>query len=87
MSLLLLLPGLAHAAYPANALILRADLWDTGNPVPLTDSVIVGPGGDPIDIQERLDATDGTYLIEAIPGFRAALLSVVDATGSPILHT
>ena len=87
MSLLLLLPGLAHAAYPANALILRADLWESGNPVPLVDSVIIGPGGDPIDIQERLDANDGTWLTESNVGFRAALLSVVDATGSPILHT
>ena len=86
MSLLLLLPGLAHAAYPANALILRADLWESGNPVPLVDSVIIGPGGDPIDIQERLDATDGTYLVETIPAFRELLLDVRDYTGNPILH-
>lgn len=69
-----------------DALYLRSDMYD-GYALPLTDSIVIGPGGDPIDIQARLDANDGTWLTESNVGFRAALLSVVDATGSPILHT
>jgi len=70
----------------ANALYLRADML-YGNARPLSDSVVIGPGGDPIDIKARLDANDGTWFSEPNIGFRAALLEVTDATNTPILHT